>query len=642
MSAPQAIAERAPVPQDREGGDAPEVGDGFDLAALDADPRAKDRAGRAAMRELLRPVSGTLMLGRVLSGLSAVLAVAPYVALVDLGAQLLTAWNAGEAPDSARLMLTVNILLATFLGRLVLYFLALGITHFADARLGTILRDRIVATLAHAPLSWFSSTNSGRVRKVIQDDTRTLHTLVAHAPVETTSATVMPLALFAYAMYVDWRLGLLAVATFPLYAILQAYSMRDMATKTAEMDTRLSKVSAMMVEFVSGITVVKAFGQVGKAHRSYSRAADEFADFYLAWVSPLMRGSALSMAVVAPSVLLLVNLAGGAAMVGAGWVGPADVVTTALIALVLPASVEVIGTSSWAYQLAGASALRIVDILRTPVLAAPAGQVGLARHDVRFDHVRYSYGDTLAVDDVSLVLKEGTTTALIGPSGSGKSTLATLVARFDDPDAGSVSIGGVDLRSLPTAQLYRTVAFVLQDPQLLRISVRDNIALGRPDASEEDIRAAAREAQIDDFIMTLPQGYDTVLGDDTSLSGGQAQRIAIARALVVDAPILLLDEATAFTDPESEAEIQRALDRLVEGRTVLVIAHRPASVIGADRIVVLDRGRVVASGTHAELAGEPHYEALWDQTSPGARPRGPAGDEGTDRAEGRDGEGDHA
>lgn len=421
------------------------------------------------------------------------------------------------------------------------------------------------------------------------------------------------------------------MATFPLYAGLQAWSMKDMPAKTAEMDTRLAKVSSTMVEFVSGITVVKAFGKVGQAHRNYADAAHEFSDFYLAWCKPLLKGSAVSMAVVAPSVLLAVNLGGGAAMVAAGWVSPVDVVACALIALVLPASIEVIGNTQWAYQLAGASALRIVEVLDTPTLPEPTDPVVPTSHDVHLDHVSYSYGETLAVDDVTLDLAEGTTTALIGPSGSGKSTVATLVARFADPDSGTVSIGGVDVRRIATTQLYRQVAFVLQDPQLLRISIRDNIALARPDATEEEARAAAREACIDEFIMSLPRGYDSVIDEDTLLSGGQAQRVAIARALVVDAPILILDEATAFTDPESEAEIQQALNRLVVGRTVLVIAHRPASVVGADRIVVLDRGRIVARGTHKELAGEPHYAALWRMTAGEVPLVGPTtGDHSTD------------
>lgn len=574
------------------------------------DPAARDKAGRAALNELMRPVAGRLMLARILAGASAVLAIFPYVSLVWLGGLLLDAWSRGVAPDADAVRTAVNVLVGTFLGRLVLYFVALAITHFADMRLGGVLRGRIIDALGRAPLAWFTSATSGRIRKAVQDDTHTLHTLVAHAPVETTSAIMMPIAMFGYALVVDWRLGLLTIAIFPVYLALQLLGYRGMGEKTAEMDARLGKVSATMVEFVSGITVVKAFGRVGRAHGRYARAADEFSEFYLNWVRPVLKTSALSMAVVSPAVLLLITFAGGAAMVGAGWVTPVQVLTIALIALVLPESITTIGTSQWAYQLAGASALRIQEVLQTPVLAEADVPEHPANHAVRFEHVSYGFGDLLAVDDVTLDLAENTTTALIGPSGSGKSTLATLVARFDDPQQGRVTIGGADVRSIPREELYRTVAFVLQDPQLLRMSVRDNIALGRPDATLEQVREAARDATIDDFIMSLPDGYDTVIGEELALSGGQQQRIAIARALIVDAPVLLLDEATSFTDPESEAEIQQALDRLVRGRTVLVIAHRPASVAGADRIVVLDRGRIVAQGTHEQLVDEPHYAAL--------------------------------
>ncbi|KAB1662659.1 ABC transporter ATP-binding protein [Pseudoclavibacter sp. CFCC 13611] len=575
-----------------------------------ADPRQKDKAGRAALKDMMRPVAGRLLVARVLAGLSAVLAIFPYISLVWLGGLLLEGWAQGRAPDAQAVGVALNVLIGTFVGRLVLYFVALAVTHFADMKLGGLLRGRIIGTLGRAPLAWFTSATSGRIRKAVQDDTHTLHTLVAHAPVETTSAIVMPIAMFVYALIVDWRLGLLTIAIFPIYLALQLLGYRDMGKKTAEMDTKLGKVSATMVEFVSGITVVKAFGQVGRAHRNYAQAADEFSEFYLNWVRPMLKTSSLSMAVVSPAVLLLINLGGGAAMVGAGWVTPVQVLTTTLIALVLPASITTIGTSQWAYQLAGGAALRIEEVLHVDALVDSATPQHPQGHAVRLDHVSYGYGDLLAVDDVTLDLAEGSTTALIGPSGSGKSTLATLVARFDDPCSGTVTIGGADVRHIPRDELYRTVAFVLQDPQLLRMSVRDNIALARPDASLERVRTAARDAQIDDFIMTLPNGYDTVLGDDTALSGGQQQRIAIARALITDAPVLLLDEATAFTDPESEAEIQKALNRLVQGRTVLVIAHRPASVAGADRIVVLDRGRVLAQGTHEELVDEPHYAAL--------------------------------
>ena len=280
-----------------------------------------------------------------------------------------------------------------------------------------------------------------------------------------------------------------------------------------------------------------------------------------------------------------------------------------MIALVIPAAIEVLGSTVWSYQIAGAAALRIVDLLSVAPLSAD-GSEEPAGADVEVDKVSFSYGSTRALDEVSLTVPEGTVTALVGPSGSGKSTLATLVARFADPDQGSVRIGGVDVRAIAPNVLYRHVSFVLQDPQLLDISVRENIALGRPDAKDEAIWAAATAARIDDYVRSLPRGLDSVIGEDAHPSGGQAQRIAIARALLVDAPILVLDEATAFTDPEAEAEIQAALTRLVQGKTVLVIAHRAASIIGVDQIAILEAGRLIARGTPDELADHPYLREL--------------------------------
>lgn len=227
--------------------------------------------------------------------------------------------------------------------------------------------------------------------------------------------------------------------------------------------------------------------------------------------------------------------------------------------------------------------------------------------------VSYSYGDIQALRGVSLVLNPGTMTALIGPSGSGKSTLATLIARFDDPESGSIRLGGADLRDISSRDLYNTVSFVLQDPMLINASIGRNISLAKPEASLKEIREAARTAQIDDFIMSLPKGYGSVLGTDCSLSGGESQRVSIARALLADTPILIMDEATAFADPDSELEIQKALSALVEGRTVLAIAHRLNAVLGADQIAVLEEGKIVALGTHAEIQDNEHYQALLEQ-----------------------------
>ena len=583
-------------------------------AAAAAANKERSAAGQAALKRLGAPVRTRLRIGQALVVVSGLLAVAPYVALVRLGDILLAAHRAGAAPDGRQVHDVVMFLVSAYSGRLFLYFLALLITHLADLTLRDRLRRDIVARISRAPLAWFTDSTSGRIRKAVQDDTNSVHTVIAHGPVERLNAIVSPLALLACAFWIDWRLALLAVATVPLYVLTYSFSLKGMNAKTVEMDRKLADVSSTMVEFVAGIPVVKAFGRAGRAHGAYLAAADGFSRFYRDWAMSLMTVSCLSYTWVSIPVVLLVDLGGGSLLMHAGVVTLPQVLAATLIALVLPGALITIVSVSWSYQVAGAAALRLCEILDTPVLPAPAAPKRPDGARVEIDAVSFSYGDNLAVDDVSLDLEPGTVTALLGPSGSGKSTLATLIARFADPDAGAVRIGGVDLRDMDEKTLYSTVSFVLQDAQLLGATVRENIALGRPGATEEQVRAAARAARIDSEIMVLPHGYDTVLGRETALSGGQEQRIAIARAILLDTPVLLMDEATAMADPESEAEIQEALSALVRGRTVLVIAHRPAAVRGAHRIAVMERGRIVATGTHDELLGEPHYRALLRQS----------------------------
>ena len=587
---------------------------GSEISDSKASRQKRSREGQAAIKRLGAPVRTRLRIGQVLVLLSGILAVAPYLALVRLGDILLDAYNAGAAPDPQRVRTVVMMLISAYSTRLLLYMVALIITHMADLSLRDQMRRDIVQRISRAPLAWFTASTSGRIRKAVQDDTTTVHTVIAHGPVEQLNAIVTPLALVACAFWIDWRLALLALSTLLLYVLTYSFSMRGMNEKTVEMDRKLAAVSSTMVEFVSGIGVVKAFGRVGRAHAAYLNAADDFSDFYRAWAMPLVTMTCLSFTWVSVPVLLLVNLGGGALLISAGLVTLPEVLATTLIALVLPGALLTIASISWSYQMAGAAALRLCEVIDTPVLPTAEESRRPERARVEIDRVSFSYGDTLAVDEASLTLEPGTVTALLGPSGSGKSTLATLIARFADPDSGAVRVGGVDLRDMDEETLYSTVSFVLQDAQLLGATVRENIALGRPDADLEQVRDAARVAHVDEEIMALPDGYDTVLGRDTALSGGQEQRIAIARAVLLDTPVLLLDEATAMADPESEAEIQEALSALVAGRTVLVIAHRPAAVRGAHRIAVMERGRVVAAGSHEELLDEPHYRALLRQS----------------------------
>lgn len=577
-----------------------------------SEEQKKHKAGRAALKGLSKPVAGLTLVAQVVAFFSCCLVWVPYMALLKIGQQIILE---GASPTSPAVQMWLKILMGAFALRALLYVIALTITHAADLKLRNHLRTTILNHVGKLPLAWIAHHGSGTVRKLVQDDATTIHQLVAHGPVDMLIGVLNPLALFIFALVLDWRLALVAVATIPLYFFFYLLTTRGMSEKTVVMDSKLKDVSAKMVEFVAGIAVVRAFGQSGKALKQYQDSASSFTRFYRDWCDPMVRAAAFSYIWISIPVLLLVNFGLGYLVVGGDPSFFLTIAVTSIIALVLPESLEHIFMLIWMYQLAGAASLRLEEHLKQPGLPFVAPGTGGVPADARveFSHVSFGYGDTRVLHDINLTLEPATVTALIGPSGSGKSTLASLLARFQDPQEGSISIGGVPLTRLDQETLYKQVAFVLQDAQLLQISIRGNIALGKPDASQADIEKAARAAHIHDEIMALPRGYDTIFGGETKLSGGQEQRIAIARALLQDAPILILDEATAMADPESEAEIQRALNVLVKGRTVLVVAHRVASIKGASQIVVLRHGRIEAAGTHEELLDNAHYKELTAQ-----------------------------
>ncbi|WP_422771456.1 ABC transporter ATP-binding protein [Plantactinospora sp. WMMC1484] len=574
-----------------------------------ADAETEARASSRALSDLLAPARASLAIGVALQALGAIATIAPYVAIAELGKSFL---GTGEVDRARVWWIAIAVVIALF-ARTVLGGAALSVTHFADARLQGIIRTRIVERLGRVPLGWFTQNSSGLVRKATQNDINDIHYLVAHGAVETTAAVTVPLVGLAYLFTLDWRLALVGIATLPIYLVAYAVMARGMAAKMVEMNAGIARISATIVEFVSGISVVKTFGQAGRAHAAYRKAAMRFAEAYAAWVRPMLRTDALATIPISAPFVLLVNLVVGAWFVARGRVTVVDLVTAALVAMTLPAAIMTVSFSMQARREAAAAAKRITDLLATPVLPEPAQPRSPESAEVRIEDVGFSYdGRHRVLHDIDLTLPVGTVTALVGPSGSGKSTLATLVARFHDVADGRISIGGVDLRDIATEELYRWVGFVLQDVQLLRATVADNIRLARPDATLEQVRRAARLAQIDDRLLALPRGYDSVVGVDAQLSGGEAQRVSIARAVLADPPILILDEATAFADPESEARIQTALAHLVGGRTLLVIAHRLASITSADQIVVLDRGRVAEVGTHTELLGAGGvYARMW-------------------------------
>ncbi|HET6704210.1 ABC transporter ATP-binding protein [Amycolatopsis sp.] len=571
-------------------------------------PRAREarRAATVALADLRRPVIWRIRLAVVLAAVGALAALVPFVALAELAELVLAA-----GPVDRGAVITVAWLAVAGLGvRGLLIGLALTITHFADVDLQATLRRRIVRRLSGVPLGWFTGTSSGAVRKAAQNDIADLHHLVAHHSVELTAAVVLPLGGLGYLCLLDWRLALLAVGTLPLFAAAYAWMMRGYAEKMAEMNAAYGRISSAVVEFVSGIGVVKAFGRARRAHERYQRAAGEYGRFFAGWVRPMLRLEAVSTMLISAPVVGLVSTLGVVWFVGRGWVTPVEAMAGVLVALVLPTTVTALSFGGEDRRVAAAAALRLRELLDTPVLPVASPGRRPADHRVVLEDVRFGYDAGAEVlRGVSLELRPGTVTALVGASGSGKSTLATLLPRFHDVTGGAVRIGGVDVRDIAPDELYRWVGFVLQDVALVHGTVADNIRLGRPGATDAEVVAAATAAQIHDRVTALPDGYDTV---DARLSGGEAQRVAIARALLADTPVLVLDEATAFADPEAEAAVQDALSELAAGRTLLVIAHRLPTIAAADQIVVLDGGTVAERGTHTQLlAAGGRYAAMW-------------------------------
>lgn len=570
----------------------------------------KKKSGPSPVGRLIRPVRGMLVVACTLQALSAIAGVIPFIAVAELGRVLL----AEGTIDSGLAWTIAWIGAGALVVRFFFMFCSAGLTHLADVDFRLVLRRQMAERLGKVPLGWFTERTGGQVKKALQDDVTALHHVVAHSYTDLTSAIVTPLAGLGYLLWVDWRLALITVLPMVLGAAsIYRMQTRGFGEKMQNYDKALGRVNAASVEFVQGIAVVKTFGQARKSYSRFIEEAQRFVDFFWEWVKGLIRMSAVSEVLLSPLFCLALILSAGTAFVAAGWIVPADVLPFALLGLALTAPFLIIGYAQNELMQATRAAERIVALLDTPILPDRATGQTPSGTRVTYEGVRFSYdGRADVLTDIDLVLEPGTVTALVGPSGSGKTTLARLLPRFWDPAAGRITLGGVPIDALPQSELYKKVGFVFQDVQLLHASIRDNIALARPNAPLAEIEAAARAAQIHDRILDLPRGYDSIVGEDARLSGGEAQRVSIARAILADAPILVLDEATAFADPESEAAIQDALSTLVAGRTLLVIAHRLHTIVHADQICVIDRGRIVERGRHPDLVAQGGlYTRLW-------------------------------
>lgn len=568
----------------------------------------KGRWRSQAAKGLLAPVKPQLIATGVLELLITLLQLTPFVVLVELARQLLA--GADESALRATLIVFVVLLGAgTVLSAGLLLWL-----HVVDMRFSATVRRRLLDKLARVPLGWFTQRGSGAVKKLIQDDTLALHYLVTHAVSDAVAAVVAPLAVLVYLFVVDWRLALILLLPILIYIITTWTMVYQSGPKITEASRWAERMNGEAAAYLEGQPVIRVFG--GAAASSFRRSLDDYIEFLNVWQRPFIGKKTFMDLVTRPSTFLWLIASAGTLFVISGAMEPTTLLPFLILGTTFGTRLLGIAFGFGGLREGMQAARRIAVTIDEDELVTRSSEASptVASGTVAFENVGFGYRPGVPViHDVTFTLRPGTVTALVGPSGSGKSTLASLLARFHDIDTGAIRIDGRDVRSLTPDELYTQVGFVFQDVQLVHGTVADNIALARPEASADDVTAAAIDAQIHARIMRLPSGYDTVLGANSQLSGGERQRLTIARALLADTPILILDEATAFADPESEYLVQQALGRLIRNRTVLVIAHRLHTITEADQIIVLDQGRIAEIGTHTKLlTADGRYRQLWD------------------------------
>lgn len=493
-----------------------------------------------------------------------------------------------------------------------LFGVSTSLSHISAYAILETIRLRIADKLMKMPLGQAMSRPIGEIKEMVVDRVESIEPPLAHMIPEGIGHLALPLLTFILLLVFDWRMALASIVTIPIALICLLPMMKNFEKNYEIYVKSGNHVNSTIVEYIEGIQVIKAFGQTGRSYEKYTDAILSFKNHTLNW----LKGTFIPMkfmCAVAPSTLL------GTVPVGlwlytTGALDPAGVAICVILSMSMVSSIGRLEVFMEEIREMNYTISKTDEFLNQPELPDAEESVNLNSCEVRLDRVSFSYNsETEVLHDISLSLPEGSFTALVGPSGSGKSTIARLISRFWDVSDGEITIGDTDIRDIPLSRLAKTMSFVAQDNFLFNCSLKENIRLGNPDASDEEVYAAAKAALCDDFINKLPQGYETPAGDaGKRLSGGEKQRIAIARIMLKNAPIVILDEATAFTDPENEDKLQQSIARLTRGKTLLVIAHRLSTIKSADRIVVLNNGRIEDAGSQNELLARcPLYENMW-------------------------------
>ena len=552
----------------------------------------------------------------ILSAISTVAGMIPYILIWFIVQELFTM---GANFSVERIAFYGWWAVGTAIGSIVLYFVALSFSHLAAFRVETNMRRFAMEKIIRMPLGFFNSNTTGRIRKIIDDNAGITHSFLAHQMPDLAATIVMPIAILTLIFVFDWRLGMACLVPIIFSIMIMGFMMSEKGAQfMRSYMTSLEDMNTEAVEYVRGIPVVKVFQQTvfsfKNFHNSIMKYKNMVTEYTYMWEKPM---SAYTVIIngfaffLVPVTILLINHTGDYASM---------ILNLFLYVLITPILSQSIMRSMYlnqAFGQASEAVNRLENLTNVTALTIPAISTPIKGHTIRFTNVSFSYpgSSNKAIDNISFEIPEGKTTALVGASGSGKTTIARLVPRFWDVDEGHVLIGETNVKDLNPKELMDQISFVFQNTRLFKASILDNIRYGNPSAAMDEIERVVDLGQCREIINKLPAGLNTKIGTEgTYLSGGEQQRIILARAILKNAPIVILDEATAFTDPENEHLIQRAFEKLTIGKTVLMIAHRLTSVTSADNIIVLQEGKIIEQGTHKELVEKQGtYANMWHE-----------------------------
>ena len=549
------------------------------------------------------------VLSVILAVIGVAFSVAPYFVVVGIVQGLMEGRQ-----DFSFYLTRCLIMAALWLGRVLFHSFSTAASHVATFAVLGEIRKRCTEKLARMPLGAVLTQSSGALKNTLVERIDSIETTLAHIVPEFTANLLVPVIIEIYIFTIDWRMGLASLVTVPVGMFSYALMMLGSGDFYQHTITATKALNDTAVEYINGIQVIKVFGKTKSSYDRFVHDAYEAAHSFIDW----MRASILPMTfamVVMPSTMVSVLPIGGF-LVKKGSLSPQDFVMVIILSVGLITPFVTLMSYSDDLRTMGTIFGEVRAILDAPEMVRPETGNVPEKNDLELKDVHFSYhtdADTEVLHGISMKIPEGSFAALVGPSGSGKSTIARLIAALWDVTGGSISIGGRDIRDIPQEAYADKVAFVSQDNYLFNMTVRENIRLGRPSATDEEVEEAAKMSGCHDFILSLEKGYDTLVGSSGGhLSGGERQRISIARAMLKAAPVVILDEATAYTDPENEAVIQRSVSKLTEGKTLIVIAHRLSTIVDADRIYVVKDGRIHEQGTHEELlAHHDLYEKMW-------------------------------